>query len=320
MPLASWRVTDNGPVRLSPGAVELEKHLEDWIENDPSLVDPGLLVVGRQLQVEGGILDLLCVDPQGRATVIEIKKGKLIRDTIAQGIDYASSIARMPTDELHAHVQLHLNGVVVDHPGVTALLDPDSDDERDVAVIVVGIGADPGLERIIDHLGSRYGLPISAVSFDVFDLGDGQRVLVREITEPEQVAPKPTQTYTRDGVIATVGGPASDVGKWMIRIAETAEELGLYVRPWKWSLMLAPPSSKNRALVVFGRFWGGETLAIQHYPDTISEFYGVDTAHVRSILGPGKEAYPITDDGIAEDWLRRLRTLFEPLAPADSAG
>jgi hypothetical protein len=34
--------------------VELEKHLEGWVTSDPGLVERGLLVVRRQLHVDGG--------------------------------------------------------------------------------------------------------------------------------------------------------------------------------------------------------------------------------------------------------------------------
>jgi RecB family endonuclease NucS len=41
------------------------------------------VVVGRQIDLEGGRLDLLAIDPQGRWTIIEIKRGTLRREAIA---------------------------------------------------------------------------------------------------------------------------------------------------------------------------------------------------------------------------------------------
>ena len=88
MQLAAWRIVlGSGPARLAPGAIELEKMLEDWIADDPKLIDPSLLVIHRQLHVEGGILDLLCVDLQGRATVVEIKRGTVSRVKMAEGVN-----------------------------------------------------------------------------------------------------------------------------------------------------------------------------------------------------------------------------------------
>jgi hypothetical protein len=118
MPLAAWQVSGGKPVYLDPGVIELEKVLEDWIAENPGLIDRNLLVIHRQLHVDGGVLDLLGVDLQGRATVVEIKRGRLIRETIAQAIDYASSIASSPTETLRKQVDEYFKGGVPDHPGL----------------------------------------------------------------------------------------------------------------------------------------------------------------------------------------------------------
>src|SRR5688500_4648047 len=95
-----WHITDNVPVKLSSGTIDLEKHLEAWLERDPSMLQAGLTIVGRQVRVEGGIIDLLALDPQGRWVVIEVKPGTLYREVIAQALDYASCIATMPSSDL----------------------------------------------------------------------------------------------------------------------------------------------------------------------------------------------------------------------------
>jgi hypothetical protein len=48
---------------------------------------------------------LLGVDPQGLWTVVEIKRGHLYRDTVAQALDYASSISTMPVEKLREIVE-----------------------------------------------------------------------------------------------------------------------------------------------------------------------------------------------------------------------
>jgi len=49
-----WHITDDGPKILKRGGIGLEKNLEAWIERDPSLLQIGLEIVGRQVRVEGG--------------------------------------------------------------------------------------------------------------------------------------------------------------------------------------------------------------------------------------------------------------------------
>ena len=53
-----WRVGGERPVRLQHGRVDLEEQLERWIEQDPELLQAGLTIVGRQVNLEGGRLDL----------------------------------------------------------------------------------------------------------------------------------------------------------------------------------------------------------------------------------------------------------------------
>lgn len=72
--LGIWRITPEGPQRLAPGNVDFEGYLEDWIAQDPSLIESGLTIVGRQVRTEAGPLDLLALDPQGTWVVIELKR------------------------------------------------------------------------------------------------------------------------------------------------------------------------------------------------------------------------------------------------------
>src|SRR5688500_4576466 len=85
-----------------------EKHLEDWIESDPSLLSDGLVIVGRQVQVEAGSVDLLGIDSDGRWVVVEIQKGLVRKAALAQAIQYAASIAALDESELGAQIDFYL--------------------------------------------------------------------------------------------------------------------------------------------------------------------------------------------------------------------
>src|SRR5262245_40444875 len=103
--IGAWRVTDNGPVQLGSTQIELEEHLEDWIEREPRLAGEGLRVIARQMTVEGrGRLDLLAVEPQGRLVVIEVKRAKLEDVALTQALTYAAVLAREATDLLLARI------------------------------------------------------------------------------------------------------------------------------------------------------------------------------------------------------------------------
>ena len=100
MDVGLWSVEDDIPRRVSRGGVGLEKQLEDWIARDASLLADGLTIVGRQVHLDDGFLDLLAIDWRDRWVVIELKRERLYRDALAQALDYASSIARIGAAEL----------------------------------------------------------------------------------------------------------------------------------------------------------------------------------------------------------------------------
>ncbi len=308
MPLAAWKIEAAGPNRLAPGFIELEKNLEEWIQNDAALIDPGLLVLRRQMHVEGGILDLLCVDLQGRLTVIEIKRGMLIRETIAQAIDYASSIAALPEASLREQLVKTLPAGATDHPGVAALLGSPSGSEREIGVVVVGLG----LDRMIDFLGSRFGFPIRAVTFDAFDVGDGVRVIVRDETEVDApVTVAPTSSYSVSSVVATAGGPDSPNGRRLLQLANAAEDSGLYVRPYKWSLMFTPMAKKTRYLITVWKWGDKDELALSYSATAVAEFFPIAADRVQQIIGLPEGRHSIRTDADSQAWEQRIRSLFD---------
>ena len=77
-----WKITPEGPVKVSQTkpkeAKLLEENLENWVITDPSLLGEPLLIIGRQVMIPEvkDRLDVLALDPQGNTVVIELKRGK----------------------------------------------------------------------------------------------------------------------------------------------------------------------------------------------------------------------------------------------------
>ena len=58
---------------------------------DPSISGTHLLIIGRQVPTSyGGYIDLLALDADGRAHVLELKRDRTPRDVVAQALDYGS--------------------------------------------------------------------------------------------------------------------------------------------------------------------------------------------------------------------------------------
>lgn len=80
----------------------MEVDLEDWIENDPSILGENLLIIGRQVQIPEvkDRIDLLALDANGSTVIIELKTGKIKDPVDIQSLRYASYISRWEFNEL----------------------------------------------------------------------------------------------------------------------------------------------------------------------------------------------------------------------------
>ncbi len=100
-----WNISQKKPVKVRNTTLEKEKlledHLEDWIVEDPSILAEPLLLIGRQVSIPevNDRLDLLALDVQGNAVVIELKRGPLKDPVDMQALRYASFISKWRFDD-----------------------------------------------------------------------------------------------------------------------------------------------------------------------------------------------------------------------------
>ena len=105
-----WEVTaQNTLAPIFGNEINLEERLEAWLESDISVLDPDLLVIGRQVQTDfGGKIDLLCLDSNGDTVVVELKKGRTPRDVTAQALDYASWVKDLSYQQIKSLAENYL--------------------------------------------------------------------------------------------------------------------------------------------------------------------------------------------------------------------
>jgi hypothetical protein len=80
-----------------------EIHLEALLENNPEYFfeESKVLIVGRQITTNlNTFVDLLGIDKAGNTVVIELKRGKTPRETIAQLLEYASFVENLDYTQL----------------------------------------------------------------------------------------------------------------------------------------------------------------------------------------------------------------------------
>ena len=270
--LGVWTVDGDAPRRVDRSVVDLEKDLEGWIANDSSLLAAGLTVVGRQVWLDGGPLDLLAIDKQDRWVVIELKRTRLHRRALAQALDYASSIAQMDDGDLEDRLRGGL-AALGDADELSRVVRRQLEGEggpREVAVLLAGVGVDAGLERIVEHLGDTYGVPIRIVSFEVFEPDGGPRVLIREVTE-EQAESRPPQPRRTVEMIRQRAVEAGVVTQFNRFVNMSEEHEGLAVQAQKHSVRIAPRANRTRYLM-YARPEAGD-IVLSASPEAFAEFF-----------------------------------------------
>lgn len=300
MKLGVWEIADSLTKRASRSRVGLENNLENWIERDPSLISEGLRIVGRQLRLSGSRLDLLGISPEGRWVVIELKARQLYREALVQALDYASILNEVPNDIL-SRLLSNLDGATQDQ--VNEMLAGDVEG-RDIEVIIVGVGVDSGVERLSGYLSESFGVPIRIITFDVFKMLDGKKILIREITE-KPVSKRKRRVYSVDAVEAQASDRGSlELLKFSIQIAE---ELNLYVRPWQKSLTFNSPQAKSYTLI-YVKPKSGNKLKVGYSSGNFANLFPVTEEEVEERLGDNWVT--LDADGVG-DFLKAVRKLFE---------
>lgn len=196
-----WRIDGGAPRRLGASQLPTETMLEEFLEQDPSLLGERLLVVGRQVRTPyGKYIDLLVMDGEGNLHVLELKRDKTPRDVVAQVLDYGSWVATLDRETVIDMANEHL-----DEPFETAFEETfgtSAPDEINASLhlVVVATDLDPSSERIVTYL-REFGVPVNVVFFTHLE-DDGRRYLARSWLAGDD-----------DGAGRTTSAPRGNKGK-----------------------------------------------------------------------------------------------------------
>lgn len=189
-----WEITPERTLsEISPRSSGLEQWLEDWLASDISVVDPGLMVIGRQVRTAfGGVIDLLCVEMSGDLVVVELKSGKTPREVTAQALDYSSWVKDLEFDEIAAIADRYLGGSGSFGAAFRERFETDLPEQLNQGhrCLVVADSMDPSTVRIVRYL-AGLGVPINVATVQHFRDSDGRELLAQVyLIEPEEVRPK----------------------------------------------------------------------------------------------------------------------------------
>ena len=185
--------------------------LQKWLEANPDgiLEEGRLLIIGREVQTDlGGFIDLLGLDRQGNVVVVELKRDRTPRDTIAQALEYASYAERLDADALErilrAYEQDDSLSLADQHRKCFALDEVEAVAfNKDQRLVIVGQTVTPQVRQTAAFLGAK-GIRTSCVEFTLFQADGGRRLLSQEIVVGESSA-KPSPVSSSRPIVTERG-------------------------------------------------------------------------------------------------------------------
>ncbi len=210
-----WKITEQGPKQVRETKFKqeklLEENLEDWLCSDASILGEPLFIIGRQVLIPDvkDRLDVLAIDPQGNAVIIELKRGKLKDPVDMQALRYASYISKWRFSDFENVARHHFNQIgdpefnfnsMYEAFCENANVDEIPDINTDQRVIIVG-------SSVRDKLGSvalwLYDHSIDIKVVEVRAFKDGGNVFI----EPNTVVPLQVSKFSDTGKVKPDGSP-----------------------------------------------------------------------------------------------------------------
>ncbi len=195
-----WAVEGTQVTKIEPiQQTDSEELLENILVENPNLLMEDLTLVGRQNRNDGGLLDLLGVDRDGKLVVFELKRGTLRRDAVAQVLDYASSLDEMDVADLAKQISErsgeHGIDKIEDFEDWYSQYSEELESLKPLRMFLVGLGVDADTERIVRFLAENSSMDISLLTFHGFDYGS-KTILAKQV-EVESYEEQGTQPKTK---------------------------------------------------------------------------------------------------------------------------
>ena len=176
--------------------LELERHLEDWLENSPlALAQESILWIGRQTSAkdEDGTIysDLLGIDSNGNLVVAELKKGRTPRDIIAQLLDYAAGTDSLSEPQIREIAENYFEtrgvfqGKTFDDAFKEVFEIPETDElpplNRGLRLFIVAEEIPSRMARVCRFLRTSHGMDISRIDVSTFETESGEVLVNTEV-------------------------------------------------------------------------------------------------------------------------------------------
>ena len=176
--------------------LELERHLESWLENSPvALVqNERTLWIGKRTSAtdEDGTIysDLLGVDAEGNLVIAELKKGRTPRDIIAQLLDYAAWADRLSESQVREIAEAYfetrdgLQEKTFDDAFRNLFDMPNTDElpslNQGLRLFIVAEEIPSRVARVCQFLRTSHGMDVSCIDVSTFQTESGEVLVSTE--------------------------------------------------------------------------------------------------------------------------------------------
>ena len=174
-----WHIKNEQLIPMNKSALDLEKRLEAWVEQDISILGIDALIVGRQVHTGfGGYVDILAINSDGELIIIELKRRKTPRDIVAQCLDYGSWAYELNFDDIVEIYDTYKSSSF--EKAFSEYFDTPVPEKINGSyqIVIVAESLDDTTERIVQHLNDVHKVNINVVFFNVFQ-GDNEEYIGR---------------------------------------------------------------------------------------------------------------------------------------------
>ena len=192
-----FRLEDNKLIIAQETTVELEQHIEIWIENSPAALvqeRESILWIGRQTSasVEEGTIfpDLLGVDIEGNLIIVELKRDAAPREVVAQLLEYAAWANELSDSEIYKIAEVYFD-TRDEFKGKTfsnvfrEVFDILETDElpplnRSLRLFIVAGEIPSGVTRVCRFLRTLHSVDIKCLDVSIFQTESGEKLVGME--------------------------------------------------------------------------------------------------------------------------------------------
>ncbi len=309
-----WEITDKDElVEINQSKLNLEERIENWLENDISIIANDLLVIGRQVETSfGGIIDILCLDSNGDVVIVELKKDKTPRVIAAQVIDYGSWVQDLSFEKIAVigNAYYRVEGLKEAFRNKFGEEYPEIVNESH-KMLVVASEIDSSTERIIKYLSETYGVGINAITFNYFKKDGGKEYLSRVfLIDPSEVKPpngkrQKSLSFEQFQEMADSNGVGDLYEKALSELRPLFYTVTRHVTGIAIKGRFVERNSIPSIIVIYPFYSDAENgLKLAIYVDRLVEYLNIDKDTLLSILPPETGVECSGWDGCGEYYLK----------------